>query len=96
MYGNKRYIEEKYADMIMQLAAKYRNTHTADHPLSFAMDRALETMDSYVAFINNMGFTMYEISIKAMIEYIDEILVEDVSFDKELMLEIRAYLSALI
>ena len=96
MYGNKRYIDEKYADVIMQLAAHYRNTHTAADPLAFAMDRALETMDSYVAYINNLGYTMYEISIEAMIEYTGSLLDSQTAFDAETLTEIKGYLKTLV
>ena len=95
MYGPKKYIDRKYADTIMQLASHYRNTHPAGSSLSFGMDRTLETMDSYVAFINNMGYTMYEISIETMIKYIDEIKHTPGRFSPVELEELQKYLETL-
>lgn len=71
----KKYIKEEYAGTILQLAHKYINDNPdkSGSEKYAAMAKTLETMDMYVAWINNMGFMMHDYSIVAMTEYIDEV-----------------------
>ncbi len=71
--GEKKFIDEKYADIILVLAHKYINENPDKKGTErfFRMEKTLETMDKYWAYINRMGFMMYEKSIEAMIEYLD-------------------------
>ena len=85
MYGEKKFIERKYADTILQLAWKFKheNPDMKNTPAYSAMDRTLETMDKYVAYINNMGFMMYEISIFHMAEYIGQLTGKECGFSSD-------------
>ncbi len=71
--GEKKFIDEKYADIILVLAHKFINENTDKKGTwQFArMEKTLETMDKYWAYINRMGFMMHQKSMEAMIEYID-------------------------
>lgn len=94
MYKEKRYIPEKYADDILQLAWKYKNENPDQKGWRMyeAMDRTLETMDKYAALINNMGYMMYKGSVLYMAEYIDCLLENESGFSKNKLSEIRDYL----
>lgn len=94
----KIFIKEEYAGIILQLAHKYINENpgNAGCNVYHAMAKTLETMDIYVAYINNMGFMMYDYSIKAMVQYISEINDTDVPFAGGRLEEIGDYLAKLI
>ncbi|MBR5521664.1 MAG: hypothetical protein IKU54_06680 [Oscillospiraceae bacterium] len=68
----KKHVDKEYADIILQLAWKYKNENPAmkGGRVYSAMDRTLETMDKYVANINRMGYRMYDESVVCMLEYL--------------------------
>ncbi len=70
----KKFIQEKYADMLLQICTDYVNRHPYDHsPLAQAVSRALETLDKYSYYILGMGYMLYVEDIKYLREYISVI-----------------------
>lgn len=94
----KKFIDDKYAAVILQLAHKYLNENPQDKSdrMYHAMSKTLETMDMYVAWINNMGFMMYQNSIEQMIVYIDSIKYNCTEFSTQQLREVENYLKSLI
>ncbi len=92
--GEKRFIEEKYADILLVLAHKFinENPDKKDTAGFKAMEKTLETMDKYWAYINRMGFMMYEASIQAMKEYLKELAVGECEYTPRQLTELSAYL----
>ncbi|MBR5873245.1 MAG: hypothetical protein IKY90_00750 [Oscillospiraceae bacterium] len=93
----KKFIKEEYADIILQMAQQYITNHPEEkgREAYIAMEKTLETMDMYVAWINNMGFMMHRDSIEYMIAYIQS-ANGSLTFPKEKLEEIRSYLLTLL
>ncbi len=94
LMGEKRFIEEKYADDLLVLAHKYINENpdkkgTGDFK---SMEKTLETMDKYWAYINRMGFMMHQSSIVTMKKYIAVLLDTQCEFEHVILEEILDYL----
>ena len=89
----KKFIQEKYADMLLQICTDYVNRHTYDHsPLAQAVNRALETLDKYSYYILGMGYMLYVEDIKYLREYISVI---DSPENKTALDELNTYLATL-
>ncbi len=93
----KKYVDEKYADIILQLAWKYINENPSQKGsrLYSAMGRTLETMDKYVANINRMGYMMYTDSISAMMDYICLLADTDCGVDSDMLQRVYNHLKSL-
>jgi len=93
----KKFVDERYADIILQLARKYKNENSSEEGdrVYSAMSRTLETMDKYVANINRMGYMMYTDSISAMVDYIELLLNADCGFDSGVLQRVYNYLKSL-
>lgn len=81
----KKYVGKEYADIVLQLAWKYRNeNYTAGSGrMHNAMCRTLETMDKYAANINRMGYMMYSDSVECMLEYITVLMDTGCEFPQQ-------------
>lgn len=90
----KKYVDERYADIILQLAHKYQNENPSDKggQVYSAMDKTLETMDKYTAHINRMGYMMHRESIYTMLEYIRGLIVSGCEFSAEELRQVYSYL----
>lgn len=93
----KKYVDECYADIILQLAWKYRNENysAGGGRMYNAMCRTLETMDKYAAHINRMGYMMHADSIDCMLEYIRRLLSEGCEFTAEELQRVYDHLKIL-
>ncbi|MBR4035907.1 MAG: hypothetical protein IKJ05_04155 [Oscillospiraceae bacterium] len=89
----KKFVKEKYADMLLQICTDYVNRYPASQGrLSQAVNRALETLDKYSYYILGMGYMLYVEDIKYLREYISGI---DSPENKSALEELDAYLATL-
>ena len=93
----KKYVDEKYAVIILQLAHKYQNENSSCRggAVYAAMDRTLSTMDIYTANINRMGYMMYTDSIAVMLDYIPGLVQQGCEFSTAELLSLYDYLKSL-
>ena len=75
----KKFVQEKYADAILQLCTGYKNKYpSTDNRTSQAVSRALETLDKYSYYILGMGYMLHVEDIKYLREYVSTLDVEKI------------------
>ena len=89
----KKFIKEKYADLILQICAHYKNTfpHSTDRTAK-AVNSSLETLDKYSCYILGMGYMVDTDDIPLLKEYILSLKGENV-FSDQVLIDVCEYLS---
>ncbi len=91
----KKFVQEKYADMLLQICADYKNRYPdRNDRTSQAVDRALETLDKYSYYILGMGYMLHVEDIKYLVEYIFSLKTDDKQA-ADTLAELCAYLTEL-
>lgn len=90
----KRFISEKYADILLQLCADFKNRYPEEEgPLSQAVNRALETLDKYSFYILGMGYMLYESDIPLLKEYLNGLKGRGSAFSDCIIDDVLNYLT---
>ena len=89
----KKFIKEKYADLVLQLCAHYKNSNPkATGRTALAVNRSMETLDKYSCYILGMGYMVATEDIPFLKEYILSLRGEDV-FSEQMLADVVEYLS---
>ena len=92
----KKFIKEKYANIILQICTDYKNNHREENSLlSRAVDRALETLDKYSFYILGMGYMLYMEDLPVLKDYISSMKGQDTGISDSLLEETVEYLEKL-
>ena len=86
----KKFIKEKYADIILQICTDYLNRH-AGGEMSSAAGRALETLDKYSYYILGMGYMLHTEDIPQLKQCVLLAGKED-RFDSAVLNDVYSYL----
>ena len=90
----KKFIKEKYADILLQICCEYKNTHpTSMDRMAQAVDRSLETLDKYSNYILGMGYMVETEDIPYLKEYIRSIKGQSNVFGDDILTDTEVYLS---
>ena len=90
----KKFIKEKYADILLQICCEYRNTHpTADDRTAQAVDRSLGTLDKYSNYILGMGYMVETEDIPYLKEYLLQLKKDEQMFSQDVLADTYRYLS---
>ena len=89
----KKFIKEKYADLVLQLCAHYKNSNPkATGRTALAVNRSMETLDKYSCYILGMGYMVDTEDIPFLKEYILSLRGENV-FGEQILTDVVEYLS---
>ena len=89
----KKFIKEKYADLVLQLCAHYKNSNPkATGRTALAVNRSMETLDKYSCYILGMGYMVDTEDIPFLKEYILSLRGENV-FSEQILTDVVEYLS---
>ena len=89
----KKFIKEKYADLILQLCAHYKNTKPkATGRTALAVNRSMETLDKYSCYILGMGYMVDTEDIPFLKEYILSLCGKNL-FSDAMLADVMEYLS---
>ena len=89
----KKFIKEKYADLVLQLCAHYKNSNLkATGRTALAVNRSTETLDKYSCYILGMGYMVDTEDIPFLKEYILSLRGENV-FSEQMLTDVVEYLS---
>ena len=92
----KKFVKEKYADIILQLCCEYKNRHSADTDrYTQAADRALETLDKYSNYILGMGYMLHMEDVPYLIRCIHSLKGQGTGFSDAVLEETAEYLKQL-
>ena len=92
----KKFVEEKYADIVLQLCSEYKNRHPLDtDSLAQATDRALETLDKYSYYILGMGYMLHLEDVPRLTQCIDSLKGQGTGIPDEVMEDTVQYLKQL-
>ena len=90
----KKFIKEKYADILLQICSEYKNTHsTAGDRMAQAVDRSLETLDKYSNYILGMGYMVETEDIPYLKEYLLQLKKDEQMFSQDVLADTYRYLS---
>ena len=90
----KKFIKEKYADILLQICCEYRNTHpTAGDRMAQAVERSLGTLDKYSNYILGMGYMVETEDIPYLKEYIVTLEKGEKLFSRDLLADTYRYLT---
>ena len=90
----KKYIKEKYADLLLQICAEYKNTNRENTGrMALAVNRSLETLDKYSCYILGMGFMVDTDDIPFLKEYITSLVDSGAVFSAPVLKDVYEYLS---
>ncbi len=91
----KKFVQEKYADMLLQICTDYKNKYPQTRGgLANAVDHALETLDKYSYYILGMGYMLHVEDIKYLREYISGLKTDNKHSADELA-QLNSYLAEL-
>ena len=90
----KKFIKEKYADLILQVCTHYKNTfpHSIDR-MAKAVNNSLDTLDKYSCYILGMGYMIDTDDIPYIKEYIATLIKNGTEANSEKLADICEYLS---
>lgn len=90
----KKFIKEKYADILLQICCEYENTHpTAGDRMAQAVERSLGTLDKYSNYILGMGYMIETEDIPYLKEYIVELEKDEKLFSRQVLTDTHRYLA---
>ncbi len=90
----KKFIEEKYADLVLQVCSHYKNSFPASTDRTAqAVQRSLGILDKYSCYILGMGYMLETEDIPYLKEYITELAKENQLFKTDVLEKINDYLS---
>ena len=92
----KKFVKEKYADIILQLCSEYKNRHPSDDDcMTRAADSALETLDKYSCYILGMGYMLHMEDVPCLIKCIDSLKGQGTAFTDDILEDTAEYLRQL-
>ncbi len=92
----KKFVKEKYADILLQLCSEYKNRHPLDtDSLTQAADRALETLDKYSCYILGMGYMLHVEDVPQLTECINSLKGQGTGFSDAVLADTVEYLKQL-
>ena len=90
----KKFIKEKYADLLLQICAQYVNANpNATGRTAQAVARSMETMDKYSCYILGMGYMVDTQDIPYLKEYIQLLMNDKGLLEEGQLAEVYSYLS---
>ena len=88
----KKFIKEKYADLILQICTDYKNRNpVSDDKITAAVDRALETLDKYSNYILGMGYMLHMEDVPYLKQCV-QLAIKDGRFTLDMLDDVYRYL----
>lgn len=88
----KKFIKEKYADLILQICTDHKNRKAADNGrITVAVDRALETLDKYSNYILGMGYMLHMEDVPYLKQCV-QLAIKDGRFTLDMLDDVYRYL----